>query len=1397
MRTKNKRLISLLLTLAMVLGLMSGLTVTAWADVYEASVGDTQYTSLSEALNAWTDGSTLTLLRDVTTANTITVESGNKMLDLNDHGIRMTSSKPVIRVSAGASLTITDDSNEANRTTRYITLAGNYIHGTAVSDSQPGSGSYITVTGGYITGGTAEKEGNYYNGGGVYNNGTLTLEDGTICGNTAGRGGGVYNQGIFTMSGGAISNNTRSYGAGVYNLGTFTMNAGTISENTASQEGGGVDNVYGSTFTMNGGTIIGNSGSWGGGVRNEGSFTMNEGEISGNIAVQGSGINTKNGTFTMNSGVIIASGSAFAIEGKVKNSIAGTGWTDANDDATATPIAISNSGQDLSSYQKVHFVIRHITINSSEHGTVTSSVDSSTVTSAEKGTTVTLTVAPDEGCRLKSISVTGISAVDETLPSGDYDTKEGTYFKAEGKKWSGKWRVGGSTYSLTISSLDQSGISKVELVAANYLGPSNNRNINDLHASAGTVTTNGITEGSVVTVDHINNSTVSLTNANDGSGTQWSFSSVKVYGEAIVSLNLEPTQDNNVKTFTMIDSDVTVSAEFEEISHIHNFAYVANGDVITATCDADDCPLPVVSGDHTATLTIAAPAEGGGAATLTGASDFAGVTVSAIEYSSDNGSSWTNNVPAGNGFYQARVTVAESYIASVSYGVNAIHKAATENGSFSVPTVAAVNADITIETSPDTGYELESLSVTAEGDETLGVTINGNNGSFNMPEENVTVSAIFKKIDYTVTVANDISNGEVAVDKIAANYRDKVTLTVTPAAGYALNTISVTDATGQAITLSNGSFTMPASNVTVAANFGALKTYTIFYRASGSPSSVQFRTTDSGEGHNMINSAKLGNIDCWAIQVQAAEGKSKFPVAFSTDGGSTWGSLSDRNVVNDIPNDLAEGDAVVIPGEAKAFIVSFLWGDIEADGNGSYYAEEGKSRNFLATTITTNITIADPSKEGYSFLGWDNGKTLIEHPNGTVDISGTTESSIYAARWKQNTSTVKFNLNGGSGSISDATVTYGNKVNAPANPTKDGYSFVRWVVARSVSEKINGKETRLSAGTAFNFSDTEIINDLELKAEWKHVHSYVYLQLSDLVFGGAFNDMLEYAPYVHVKLCTSMDDYCSEAHKFDSNGRCVCGATKPTPTVTLQKTIDNAVESTTQVIKNSVVSISAPQTKNSKQFTKWQYYNGSSWVDLSKNTYTAFVIPTDLEVKAVYSGNAAELSVESFNYKGNIAFYFSYKVPNGYTVVDGGILYGNNAHIRYMDAKQLVANVSGMADIMFPYIPSVEMPVHYDPAKDNAAAKFGAQTIANRMFAEQAVNVSGKSTPLFKKLPSFGKSGSTAIAINSSGSNIYYYGMGYVICKAPNGQYAVFMTDAIAATKANPNASTTKTINVQ
>ena len=72
---------------------------------------------------------------------------------------------------------------------------------------------------------------------------------------------------------------------------------------------------------------------------------------------------------------------------------------------------------------------------------------------------------------------------------------------------------------------------------------------------------------------------------------------------------------------------------------------------------------------------------------------------------------------------------------------------------------------------------------------------------------------------YTVTIAESIANGTVTADKTSAVAGDTIKLTATPANGYALDSFSVTDANTNAITVTNGAFTMPASNVTVSATF--------------------------------------------------------------------------------------------------------------------------------------------------------------------------------------------------------------------------------------------------------------------------------------------------------------------------------------------------------------------------------------------------------------------------------------------------------------------------------------------------------------------------------------------------------------------------------------------------
>ena len=96
-------------------------------------------------------------------------------------------------------------------------------------------------------------------GGGILNDGDLTIEGCTISGNSADNGGGIYNRklqsitgsGTITLIDGTISNNKAIHsGGGIYdNQGTITLNSGDITENTAGDNGGG---IYDNQGTING-----------------------------------------------------------------------------------------------------------------------------------------------------------------------------------------------------------------------------------------------------------------------------------------------------------------------------------------------------------------------------------------------------------------------------------------------------------------------------------------------------------------------------------------------------------------------------------------------------------------------------------------------------------------------------------------------------------------------------------------------------------------------------------------------------------------------------------------------------------------------------------------------------------------------------------------------------------------------------------------------------------------------------------------------------------------------------------------------------------------------------------------------------------------------------------------
>ena len=219
-------------------------------------------------------------------------------LCLNGYTITGADGTYAIGVGKGASLAITDCRTNPGKITHKTDATGENNGGIFTDGT-------LTLWNGIITGNTA----GYY--GGVYvNRGTFIMNGGSITGNTCTlsySGGGVHVYGTFTMNGGTITGNNGSYSGGVYQSdGTFTMTGGEITGNTG-KVGGGVC-LDGGTFAMEGGSITGNTGTVGGGVYlNDGTFTMTGGDITGNKSTSGytgGGVYVNGGTFTMDGGKI-------------------------------------------------------------------------------------------------------------------------------------------------------------------------------------------------------------------------------------------------------------------------------------------------------------------------------------------------------------------------------------------------------------------------------------------------------------------------------------------------------------------------------------------------------------------------------------------------------------------------------------------------------------------------------------------------------------------------------------------------------------------------------------------------------------------------------------------------------------------------------------------------------------------------------------------------------------------------------------------------------------------------------------------------------------------------------------------------------------------------------------
>ena len=304
-------------------------------------------------------------------------------------------------------------------------------------------------------------------------------------------------------------------------------------------------------------------------------------------------------------------------------------------------------------------------------------------------------------------------------------------------------------------------------------------------------------------------------------------------------------------------------------------------------------------------------------------------------------------------------------------------------------------------------------------------------------DENVTLYAVWKANQYNVSF--DANGGQDAPNpQTKVHDTDLVLSSVKPTRiGYTFLGWATGDSASSAEYLAGGKYTKNAS-VTLYAVWKA-NTYKISYNANGGTSAPasQTKVTDVA--------LKL------TIDVPARTG-------YTFIG---WSESSSAAAADYIAGDMFYNDSdttLYAVWKINTYTVKY-----DLNGGTGSIASQTKTHG-TDLTLTSSV----PTRTGYTFVGWSESKSAgsAEYISGGK-FSKNADTTLYAV-WKINTYTVKYDLNGGTGSIASQTKTYGKDLTlTSAVPTKTGYTFVGWSESKSAesAEYISGGKFNKNANT--------------------------------------------------------------------------------------------------------------------------------------------------------------------------------------------------------------------------------------------------------------------------------------------------------------------------------------------
>ena len=368
---------------------------------------------------------------------------------------------------------------------------------------------------------------------------------------------------------------------------------------------------------------------------------------------------------------------------------------------------------------------------------------------------------------------------------------------------------------------------------------------------------------------------------------------------------------------------------------------------------------------------------------------------------------------------------------------------------------------------------------------------------------------------YTVTVSSSIEHGKVSVDKTSAEAGATIKLTATADEGYELDSYSVKDASANALTVTEGTFTMPASNVTVSATFKE----TADQKAAAAV--IEKITAIGTVTYTSESKAKIDEARTAYDALTEAQ-KALIPaetLSVLTNAESTYGTLKAaaeqqtatytvkiasgiaNGTVTASPTSATAGTEITLAAEAASGYTFGSYTVTDADGKAVTVTDNKFTMPTSNVTVSATFTALPPATASYTVKHLqqniaDDNYTLKESETKTGTVGQPTAASaksydgftaqtvtqvtvaasgtVVEIKYDRKTYTVTFDSNGGS-DVSSQSLRYGATASKPADPTKTAtatteYTFAGWY-----------SDSGLTASFSF---DTAIKEDITLYAKW-------------------------------------------------------------------------------------------------------------------------------------------------------------------------------------------------------------------------------------------------------------------------------------------------------------------------